>query len=160
MPSIYGRHNGRQVFLDVSIIHRNDILQYDASNAAHLKTAKRYTALVDTGATVTMITPRVVREMNLLPVTKMQFHGISGIQFHNAYLFYVGFAGASVPLSSVQVPDPDPDATWIKIYLCTKLIQGGELPDNGRFDVLLGMDIISTGKLVLDGMLSTFSFTF
>ncbi len=160
MPSICGRHNRRQVFLDVSIIHRNDRAQYDGSNASHLKTAKRFRALLDTGATVTMITKHVVREMNLLPVTKMEIAGVSGIQYHNAYLFFVGFAGDRVPLSSVQVPDPDPDATWIKIHLCTKLVQGGELADNGSFDVLLGMDIISTGTLVLDGTLSSFSFTF
>ena len=124
-----------------------------------MKNPKSYTALVDTGATVTMITSSVAREMGLQPRGKMPMHGISGIQHHNAFLFHVGFAGDPVPLSEVQVVDPDPDKTWYKVHLCTKLVMGGELPDNGSFDVLLGMDIISTGTLVVEGARRIFSFS-
>jgi hypothetical protein len=53
----------------------------------------------------------------------------------------------------------DPDKTWYKVHFCTKLVMGGELPDNGSLGVLLEMDIGSTGTLVVEGARRIFSFS-
>jgi len=45
------------------------------------------------------------------------------------------------------------------MYVCTKVIVGGEIDNQPSFDILLGMDIISTGTLMIrnDGVF-VFSF--
>jgi len=159
MPCISGRHNFRQILIEVAIVHPDDKSQHDGSTSSYLKNAQTFTALVDTGATTTMISPRVVAKIGLVPIGKMPFGGISGERWHNAYLFHVGFAGHPVPLSVVQVPDPDLDAKWAKVHVYKPVIKGGELPDGTGFDVLLGMDVISTGRLEIDRS-GDFSFTF
>ncbi len=106
-----------------------------------------------------MISPKVVETMGLIPTGKIPFGSISGEKWHNAYLFHVGFEGEPVPLSEVQVADPDPAARWAKVHVYKPIIKGGELPHGTGFDVLLGMDVISTGKLEIDQN-GHFSFTF
>ena len=44
----------------------------------------------DTGAQVTIISPRLVESLGLLPCGKGQFMGIGGDQVSDAYLVYVG----------------------------------------------------------------------
>ena len=46
-----------------------------------------------------------------------------------------------------------------KIYVYTQPIIGGELGGYTSFDVLLGMDVITSGRLVVDKD-GTFSFTY
>lgn len=45
------------------------------------------------------------------------------------------------------------------MHVCAKVITGGEIEDQDSFDVLLGMDVITTGNLTIsvDG---TFGFAF
>lgn len=100
-----------------------------------------------------MITSRVVSELNLEIVNKKLFRiADRGEDWRPAYLFYVAFFGAAVADGDSE---EDGVSTLVnRIYRCTKEINGGAIKDEDSFDVLLGMDIISTGTLTIaaDGM--------
>jgi hypothetical protein len=55
--------------------------------------------------------------------------------------------------------NPGESATPSEVHVCRKVINGGELSDEHTFDVLLGMDILTTGELHI-GKSGTFGFTF
>jgi hypothetical protein len=159
MPTIHGRHNGRQLFLQVAIIHPDDFRSYVGSPARFLRDYKAFDALVDTGATATMISPRVVAALNLLPVGRLPLATIGReVMWPWAHLFHVGFVVTQ--LTRPNYPTPPDDATkFYSVHVNKAVIRGGEMPDETGFDVLLGMDIITTGRLeVAPG--GDFSFTF
>ena len=74
----------------------------------------------DTGAQVTIISPRLVETLGLLPCGQGQFMGIGGDQVSDAYLVYVGLSNGDL-------------IGEVKVY-CS------EIDD---YDILLGMDIIT-----------------
>ena len=53
MRSISGRHSGRQLLIEVAILHPDDRTQYVGSDSPYLKESRTFTALIDTGATST-----------------------------------------------------------------------------------------------------------
>jgi predicted aspartyl protease len=112
-----------------------------------------FKALVDTGATSTCITQRVASEVGLLPVGKVPIMGVSGQSYHNNYLFHVGF--------TISLENPEnTNELQVEAHISAAQIQGAELViPGGEFDVLLGMDILSTGSLAMEGG-GTFSFSF
>ena len=64
-----------------------------------------------------------------------------------AYLFHVAFYGPVVPLSA----DPEESESLVNsMRVCTKVITGGEIENQDSFDVLLGMDVITTGNLTIN----------
>lgn len=82
----------------------------------------QYNGLWDTGATGSMITEKIVKELGLIPVRQIETHHAQGTSINN--LYYVNIAlpnGIVIP----NVPVAD-----------------GKLIDT---DVLIGMDIISLG---------------
>jgi hypothetical protein len=159
MPCVWGVHNRSQLFLDVGII--------DAGTAANV-TPGPYTpvvqhppifkALVDTGAEVTMISPDVAGTVGLNPIGQIPIQGVGHtMTYHNAYLFYVAFV---VPLTHMGQPMSAGGAADTMIFMQPQPICGGEITSSGEhFDVLLGMDVISTGSLAVEGN-GTFSFSF
>lgn len=54
-------------------------------------TPRFYTALIDTGATLTCISPKVVQEIGLQPTGKSTMTGSTGSSAVNTYQFGVGF---------------------------------------------------------------------
>jgi hypothetical protein len=158
MPYVDGRHDGRQAIIQVAIIDAARFKEYQQSNTSILPDVRPCRALIDTGATCTMITTHVVSELKLEFVNKKLFRiADNREEWRPAYLFYVAFYGAAVT-------DGDSEEDGVsrmvkKIYRCTKEINGGEIKDEDSFDILLGMDIISTGNLMMksDG---TFRFEF
>jgi len=74
----------------------------------------------DTGAQVTIISPRLVEALGLLPCGQGQFMGIGGDQVSDAYLVYVGLSNGDL-------------IGEVKVY-CS---------DIDDYDILLGMDIIT-----------------
>ena len=90
-----------------------------------------------------------ITRLGLQIVNKIAFSGLGGLTWRPAYLFQVAF----------YVSPPSEDASAInKIYVCKRVINGGELSDDTTFDVLLGMDVLTTGTLVLDKEKFKFSF--
>jgi predicted aspartyl protease len=114
-----------------------------------LKGVVPFRALIDTGATRTMIATRVVERLGLQQVNKIEVSGLGGSSWRRAYLFHVAFYAT-----------PPVDANDIStIHICPKEINGGELSDEHTFDVLLGMDVLTTGNLRVDKD-GTFIFSF
>jgi predicted aspartyl protease len=150
MPLIQGLHNGRAATIQIAIIDVAKRIEHKESNDPVLKGVKPFRALIDTGATSTMIASRVVAQLGLQQVNKLPFDGMGGISWRRAYLFHVAF---------YEAPPSEDSALVSKIHICRKTINGGELSDEHTFDVLLGMDILTTGHFRVDRD-GTFSFSF
>lgn len=99
-----------------------------------------YNALIDTGATLTCISPKVVQEVGLQPMGKGMMIGSTGSSAVNTYHFGIGFM-----TNPVQSPTGQVTGT-----LETRLVDGMEFAVHGAsFDVLLGRDIICLGTFTL-----------
>lgn len=142
MRVIDGSHNNSQVFIEVAVLpvqsfdDLNDPQRLAKPSQVHL-----CTALVDTGAQITCITQSAAMKIGLVPVGTLLIQGVGGLAPHNYYIFKIGFnriVENEVGLS------PD-------VHLIDKVIEGAELVfgPNAPFDVLLGMDVISTGTLTI-----------
>jgi hypothetical protein len=142
------------LFLRVAIVNPKNYREYRGAQSQFLHGLKFFEALVDTGATTTMISPSVVSDLELSPCGRLPLATISGVpHWPLAYLFHVGFAPAEVPGSSLGT------SKVFSVHVHTAVIKGAELPSESGFDVLLGMDIISTGRLEV-APTGDFSFTF
>jgi hypothetical protein len=141
MPLIQGNHNGRAATISVAIIDAARHQKHKESKAPILKGVIPFRALIDTGATTTMIASRVVTQLGLHQVNKIAVAGMGGLSWRRAYLFHVAFYET--------FPSGDTDRID-KIHICKRVINGGELSDEHSFDVLLGMDILTTGNLQID----------
>ncbi len=149
MPSIRGKHDGSQILLNVAIF---DVDILDRAKNTDSFGVNVFTALVDTGAQRTCITERAARAVGLSPIGKVPIRGVSGLNYHNNYLFRVGFAFSSAEEQST--------AQLSRVHLVDQVIEGAELSlGNSRFDVLLGMDVISIGTLTISRD-KTFIFAF
>jgi Aspartyl protease len=159
MACVWGVHNRSQIFLDVGII--------DAGTAATItpgpyapviQNPPIFKALVDTGAEVTMISPDVASTVGLTAIGQIPIQGVGHtMTYHNAYLFHVAFV---VPLLQTGQLAPAGGGADTMIFMQPHPIYGGEITSSGEdFDVLLGMDVISTGSLAIEGN-GTFSFSF
>jgi hypothetical protein len=153
MPCIWGQHNKSQLFPDVAVIPAASLATLIQPAAGQQPPSiQTFRALIDTGAQGTCITATVAKAIGLIPLGKKSVIGVSGVQSHNYYLFNVGFLiGGPV----------GPNKTMAgQIHLFATPIQGVELAiAGGNFDVLLGMDIIGSGSLAVEGS-GTFSFSF
>lgn len=149
MPSIHGKHGGRAAIIQVAIVDATRHMEHRQSSAPVLTGVVPFRALIDTGATTTMIASRVVQKLGLQLVNKLPFAGLGGVSWRPAYLFHVAFyeSPPSVVPSAVS-----------RIHVCKRVINGGELSDEHTFDVLLGMDVLTTGSLRIDKDGFEFSF--
>ena len=160
MPCIWGQHNGSQLFCPVVILPPN--VQATAQGSHYPGPAPMFIALIDTGATTTGLATALVTQLQMQPIGKMQVHGVGGVQHHNTHLFNVAFPflippGMSLPAGLPPLP---PGQAPMQLQVLHKAIQGCEFnAGNAPFQVLMGMDVISTGSLVVQGN-GTFSFSF
>jgi hypothetical protein len=154
MPVIWGVHNNSDVFIDVGIIDASTGgLTAQPSGLPHLGNIPApsiFRALIDTGAQVTMISPNVIKALGLIPLGKILISGVGPqAHHHNGYLFQVAFVIPVTPPGQVITPGtPVP----VMITVNRNIIYGAEITTTGgRFDVLLGMDVISGGTLIVQG---------
>jgi len=99
-----------------------------------------YQALIDTGASSTCLSAKVVSEAGLVPTGKTMMQGATGASATNQYSFGVGF-----PFN--QRVEPSGTATF---DMEVKAVQGLEFASaGGAFEILLGRDIICQGVLTL-----------
>lgn len=99
-----------------------------------------YDALIDTGATTTCISQKVVTDLDLNPIGKTQMTGATGVSPVNQYAFGVGFL-----LQAPQAP-----AGTVGGNLLVREVQGCLFnKGSATFDVLLGRDIICSGAFHL-----------
>lgn len=151
MPCLWLTHNQSQVFVDVGVVDANVIGDIEDGKAVDIG-KHMFRALVDTGAQRTMTSRRVVDQIGLRPIGKMQIAGVGGVDYHNSYLFQIAFVLAEA--------DPgDNKRTWA-VHVFPRDIEGAELVTGlPNFDVLLGMDVLSECSLALEGC-GTFSLSF
>jgi hypothetical protein len=152
MPCIWGKHDKSQVFLNVAVFDAGVVERISTSGPGDGFKMHVFRALADTGAQATCITAAAAEKVGLVPVGKVPILGVSGLQYHNNYLFKVGFAFGTI--------DEKNEVQGAKVHVFAKPIEGAELNfSSSKFDVLLGMDIISMGSLKIDGD-GSFSFCF
>ncbi|MEM6857152.1 MAG: hypothetical protein AAF559_04700 [Pseudomonadota bacterium] len=97
-----------------------------------------FTALLDTGATRTAISQNVISRCGLKPFGEMPVGNVKRTELHSTYLFYIGVW-----------PDPSPGSPQT-FYGMKDEILGIDGGDSRYYDVLLGMDVVTQGKLVLN----------
>lgn len=99
---------------------------------------KIYAALIDTGASNTCISSRIVKDVSLSPVGKVSVAGVHGSSAVNQYQFNTSFI---LPVRQ------EPSGT-VSANLLNFIVQGTEFNNDGcGFDVLLGRDVICLGSL-------------
>lgn len=91
---------------------------------------QRCTAIWDTGATSSMISESLAKELKLEPEGSVKVSGVHGIEDAKIYTIDLIF-GNGFTLDKLQV---------------------SEAGNNAGFDVLIGMDIISKGLFIVDGV--------
>jgi hypothetical protein len=140
MPLIQGTHDGRAATVTIAIVDAAKYKEHKQSENPVFQGATPCRALIDTGATSTMIARRVVEKLGLQQVTMIQVAGLGGVAWRPGYLFHVAFYERP-PIDALEQS---------KIQVLKREILGGELTDEHTFDVLLGMDVLTTGSLFLD----------
>lgn len=94
--------------------------------------------LIDTGATRTCITQRLVARFGLRPVTKMLVSTAGSFpERRPAYEFSLGLFCMVERAGATETTLYVPDLPWV----------APSFQDNANFDVLIGMDLLSRGRL-------------
>jgi hypothetical protein len=88
MPSIQGIHDGRAAVVPVAIVDAARYREHKQSAEPVFYGAKPFKALIDTGATSTMIAPRVVKALGLQQVNILPFSGLGGTTYRPGYLLH------------------------------------------------------------------------
>ena len=113
-------------------------LAFDEANPPDPKECKKYVAIWDTGATNTVITEKVVNECGLKPISVAHVNTANGERISNVYFV------------SVWLPN--------NVRFAQARATEGTLP--GDADVLIGMDIITTGDFAVTNKDGKTNFSF
>lgn len=95
-------------------------------------------ALVDTGARRTCVTQKIANDLNMRRISQTDVWNIKREERHWTYLFHV----AIWPDSEDNMPSTP--------YGIGDAIEGIDVGNHPYFDVLLGMDIISQCRLIVE----------
>ena len=132
MPCIAGRFNPRVgPILEVAVVDTDFDPTAETSPTLHT-----YGALIDTGASSTCVSQKVVAEVGLVPTGKVPLAGVAGVSLVDQFTFGVGFI-----LPTEQEPSGN-----VRGDLHVSQVLGCQF-DKGEavFDVLLGRDVICGG---------------
>jgi hypothetical protein len=159
MPVVWGSHNNSDVYMNVGILDASTFNIADGPiSATPIAPPTMFRALIDTGAQKTMISTNVINTLGLPPLGKILIGGVGPqSHYHNAYLFYVAFVMAMLQPGQTIAPSQQVQAV---VNVANTPIYGAEIPlssTGGQFDVLLGMDILSTGCLIVGNGIYSFS---
>jgi len=125
--------------MDVSI-HKLNLNHHADSRHSETQSVEMYRALLDTGASSTCISQRVVDEIELSPTGKTMLIGATGRQEVDQYSFGVGLL-----VSQEAQPSGDVRSQINVRPTIGTLFQN----DAGAFDVLLGRDILCSGVFTI-----------
>lgn len=130
------RYSGIQRVLSTSIG-----ISLPSQNEDELRkiTIKNYQAIWDTGATNSVITSKVVKELQLKPTSVIQVSTANGISQQNAYL------------TNIYLPNQF-CVPFVRVTECISLTD--------EFHVLIGMDIISLGDFIVNNYRNHTQFSF
>ena len=135
MPFFSKRIENRQLLIQVLIGPPTD------GTKPRTQFGRPYIALVDTGATSTCISPKIVKDSHLMPEGKKQVHTPTEKTSMNVY--HVGF---HIPIVTRQ----DGQSLKTDIHSNPNL-EVTELMQPSNYDVLLGMDVLATCSLFIAG---------
>lgn len=155
MPVLKLTRINLQLFVDVLILPLNNVnadqfsfhLQTDGTPT---KSPHIFKALVDTGATSSCVSFDCAKKVGLAPIGKVSVQGVHGVMESNNYAFHVGF---------IQPVPAEEGQSAFEVNVLSQQITRTEVKSGGHFDVLLGMDVLTTGQLVCSGT-DTFTFAF
>lgn len=134
-------HSFNRAYNGISHVLTSEVqiyLAFDEANPPDPKECKKYVAIWDTGATNTVITEKVVNECGLQPIGVAQVNTANGERISNVYFV------------SVWLPN--------KVRFAQVRATEGTLP--GAADVLIGMDIITTGDFAVTNKDGKTNFSF
>lgn len=126
LPLIEGRHDGRRILLPVAVLASRD--PFDLTHFV-------YQGLLDTGATSSWITPKVISDLSLRELGKETVSVATEERTASVYLFRIGLFGEKSVETSIPFVFPD--------------ITGFQLSQHQGFDVLIGMDVIRQCHLIV-----------
>lgn len=106
---------------------------------AQAHTARSCTALIDTGATGSCVSGRLVSDLRLIASGKTPTHGVAGLVHLPFY-----FIDLIIPFGDHHFTIP--------------ALQVSEFSAHDHFDVLLGMDVLAQGHLSVDAFAGRFTF--
>ena len=135
MPSLCINYNPAVgPLIQVGIFLSTNILQ-DAMSSTSPANINNYLALIDTGASHTAISQKVINDLTLPPVGKQQVGGVHGAQSVNMYQFIIGLIFPNVQLPSGA----------FQANITAFPVNGTEFIAPSGFDVLLGRDVLCKG---------------
>lgn len=154
MSLISGRHDGRQVIFNVAVLgaafEAADAFSGQEEAIARVL-SEPVKALVDTGATSTSISLETAKRLQLHPVGKRDVMTANGSRRSRIYNFQIAMISSPILQDESERP---------QFFVLPNAVSGTELnPSAFRFDILLGMDVISQGNLAIRRN-GTFSFEF
>ncbi|HMO74452.1 MAG TPA: hypothetical protein PKD99_14685 [Sphingopyxis sp.] len=132
LPSIEGRHDKRRILVNIAVL--------GAENPADLSHVVGK-ALIDTGATSSGIGPSIVTRLGLQSYGKRPLGSATDERMMPYYVFRLGFLlreGQDLPVETPALP-----------YIVGEC-DGFGWPMPRNFDVIVGMDILSRCRLVID----------
>jgi hypothetical protein len=141
MPCVAGNYNPAVgVILQAAILPPSQLSSFQASPPQTPPNLLMFAALLDTGASVTCISTKVIQTLGLQPSGKTTMSGSTGQNTVDQYTFIVGF------LFGAQ---QNPTGT-VSGEMNIHLVQGCEFMSHGfGFDVLIGRDILCKGTFSL-----------
>ena len=124
--SIEGRHDGRKIVFPIQVFPPEPLDKFVGVSA---------NALLDTGATTSGITPRLVKQLDLRSIGKRPLGFARGESQVDRYAFRIGF---------------DSGETTPSFPFVFEAVVGFELSDASSLDALIGMDILSQCDLRME----------
>ena len=129
MPELSWNSDGRRILLDLLVLRASDPTDM---------TSVRARALLDTGATVSGIGPRVINELSLESYGKKRLKSATEEVFVDYYLFRIG----------LELPDDGPEGSAALPFVFDEL-DGFSWGRSADFDVILGMDVLRACDLMM-----------
>jgi len=125
MSLISGRVQARKIIVDIVLADFDPALPAMGMPSGFTS----YRGLLDTGATMSSLTRRVVHERSLIRRGKVDIDSVSGPHRHGLYLVSVGFVtgGEHTARGYFMLEDP---------------IDMIDVADNASFDIIVGMDVL------------------
>jgi hypothetical protein len=139
MRQVTGRlDQNNRVRIKVGIRHFEPLGPVDGTSTVQPLIYRECLALVDTGARRTCVTEKIAQELNMRRISEVEVWNVKRPERHWTYLFHV----AVWPDSEGQ--------NLLPPFVIGDAIEGIDVGNHPYFDVLLGMDIISQGRLVIE----------
>jgi len=105
-----------------------------------------YRGLIDTGATRTVVSDKIIGEQQLMRIGHMQFNSMHGPETHTKYLASIGFwAERRNRLDESNANEPEKS-----FFLHDRLIEPVNMNDNTNFDAIIGFDVLKHYNFTYD----------